>query len=239
MYKYGEERNPMGYALLFIAIPLLIINWLFLVLHIYDQIKFKWDYSMFHLIMFGLYLLFSICLECIYFSAGFQFVFNNNSMIVSGIYGFVGGFVRPLFHAVYVVIKYIVSIIILLCARDVDTGSDFWLYGIPILMELWIIGLFFARRKNRPKPWRWLELKIWRPFVEVFWNIAVRRYKVRNPNEVSNRIKWLDLDQNVQSKEESQSIEHEKADVQDNQDQDVDYQRHSRLVRAISQHADV
>ena len=54
-------------------------------------------------------------------------------------------------------------------------------------MELWLFGLFFARRNNRPEPCVCFEERLSRPFVELFWNCAVRRYMIRNPDEVRPR----------------------------------------------------
>ena len=229
MYKYGEERNPIGYTLFFISTPLLITNWILLILYESDVTNFKWDENVANYIMLGIYLLFSICLECIYFQAGYKFVFDNNSMIVSGIYGFLGGFVRPLFHGIYVGIKYIVAVVMIFC---VNGGAGFWLYGVPFLMELWLLGLFFARRKNRPSPCKCWELKVWRPFVEVFWGCAVEKYKRRNPKEVPNKIRWKDLGEKdkANAKEDSESLKDDELKKE---------KRHSRLVRTISQHADI
>ena len=243
MYKYGEEKNPFGYIMFSLAATLLLANYLLLWLFLFNVINFNWSYQRFHLIMFSVFLLFSVILECIYFQAGYQFVFNNNSMIVSGIYGFLGGFVRPLFHGIFVIIKYIVSIIILILIGIDTSGVGFWLYGVPLLMELWLFAYFFARRKNRPHPWRWLELNIWRPFVEIFWRIAVRKYKVRNPKEVPTKVRWRDLNEGKQpekAKEDSISLKDGDEEANDGKDEKVNEERrHSRLVRTISQHADI
>ena len=104
MLKYGKQRNPWGYTLFAIALILSFANWLLLVLYIVDiadigtMTTIQWDYDRFILVLCGTYLVCSVFLECIYFQGAYTFVFESNTSIDAGIYGFVDGFVRPFFY---------------------------------------------------------------------------------------------------------------------------------------------
>merc|ERR1711879_420596 len=106
--------------------------------------------------------------------------------------GFLTGFARPFFHFIYVFLKYIVVIVLLICGGNIE--SPFYPFGIPFLLQMWLIGLFFAAKNNRPQPWTWLELNVWRPIAEYGWNIAVRKYIARNPeNAKPGSPRWREI----------------------------------------------
>ena len=98
-------------------------------------------------------------------------------------------------------------------------------------MQFWVFFLFFARRKNRPNPCVCLELKIWRPFVEFWWRIAEKKYIQRNPNETAPTPRWQTIKQEANNEESGSSLKEKK--------DDEEKKRHSRLLRKISQHADI
>eukprot|EP01084_Bolivina_argentea_P163332 284159_1 len=235
MMKYGIKRNPFGYTIFSIGSLALIINWILLLISLYnnDLLSFNWS-DLYLLIMFAIYLIFSIMVEYIYFSAGHVFVFENNSCIVSGIYGFLGAFVRTFFHGLYVIVKYIVIILIIVIVAVSDT-KIFYLYIFPFVMELLLFFLFFSRKKNRPEPCICFELKIWRPFVEYWWYVAIKTYKQRNPDEPVNKIRWKDI---TQPKESDESSSDKKQHENINKKTEIT-QRQRRLLRTISQHADI
>ena len=232
MLKYGIKRNPWGYALFAAGIMLLVANW---ILYLIDCLNgnimsLQWGYVRCWRAMMGVYLSCSVCLESIYFRAGYTFVFQNNSAVISGIYGFLKGFVRPFFHGIYVLLKYVVVVVFLLCGGG-DIGASFDRFAVPFLLQIWMLGLFVAAKKNRPTPCVWWELKVWRPIVENGWDVALLKYKTRNPESVPPVLQWIAI--------QEEDSGNDRGGNENITAQDTAAQKESKLFRQISRGLDI
>ena len=231
MQKYGfdKKRNPWGYTIFSLGTAIFIINWTLLLIHSLNDnlIPFEWGYDRFWRVTFAVYIGFSFCLESIYFRWGYKFVFEKNSA-VNSIDIFRGAFTRPFFHVICVVVEYILCSIMLVFGEDGDIS--FYRFGIPFLLQIWLICLFFCAKLNRPSPCTWLELKLWRPIVECAWNIAIKNYVARNPNDRPPKLVWREkLDGNTNNDAAGQTMTA----------QDDVAQRQMKLHRTISTTTDI
>ena len=148
MLKYGKQKNPWGYTLFAIALILSFANWLLLVLYTVDIADIgtittiQWDYNRFILVSCGTYLVCSVLLECIYFRAAYTFVFESNASLDAGIYGFVGGFVRPFFYGLQILFKKVLIVALLIWGNIENVV--FYQYALPLLLEVWMFWICFG-----------------------------------------------------------------------------------------------
>ena len=207
--KYGRQRNPWGYVVFGIAFAVSLANWILLVLYtVHSRLYtvdsvYRYSYDWFRLVLCVTYLVCSVLEEGIYFRASWHFVMGCNSSLDAGIYGFVGGFVRPFFYGIQVINKKIVILALLICGHS--DNVMFYQYALPLMLQMWMFFLFYSGRKNRMKPCICLELKCWRPFVEIWWNVARERYKSRNPEALYiPSLQWRDLESNLEEHSKDQ-----------------------------------
>lgn len=214
--KYQRKTNPKGKKIALIGIAMFIVNNILVIISSFNPDYYQYKYNLFFVIQLLIYLTISIFLEIIYFNIAIKFVFMDSSL-VCGIYGFIEGFVRPLFRGIYCFVKYII-IIILIFITSIEYQTDsyhlkFYHYVLPLLLEIWFISGFFTSRKNRPRPTLCIEKTLWRPFIEIFWNLAVAQYNKRNKIPLTRTAEWRDIrelekemkEQEVREKEERKS----------------------------------
>eukprot|EP01084_Bolivina_argentea_P266729 452545_1 len=195
--KYRKQKNPKGKILLYLGSTLLLFNYVIIVLNLLDIISNSHiSYSLLFFVHILLYFVLSLFQEYIYFTSAFVLVFDMDSSMTSA-YGFLDSFVRPLFCGVYCIVKYFVIIFVLIISilDYINSGysTHIYQYALPFLLEIWFLALFYTIRRNRPKPCVSLELKCWRPFVMIFWNIASERYIKRNPKNGTPIPDWRNI----------------------------------------------
>lgn len=194
MQKYGlaERRNPWGYTILSLGTAIYIVNWTLFLIHSFNGnlIPFEWGYASFWRVTFAVYIGFSFCLESIYFRWGYKLIFQKNGA-VNSIDIFCEAFGRLFFHGIFVVLQSIACAVMLIFGEDGNVS--FYRFGIPLLLQIWLIATFFCSKYNRPSPCTWFELNVWRPIVECAWHVAIKNYISRNPNETPPNLVWIEI----------------------------------------------
>eukprot|EP01083_Nonionella_stella_P080089 219896_1 len=195
MIKYQKRTNPVGNAVAALGSIAIGIN---IIIAIHSSATSNYyDFNLYSAIQFIIYLGISVPLEAIYFHISFIFVFRKDSSVCAGIYGFLDGFVRPLFRSFYCMLKYLIVFIVCLVSLGDYVNSKesiaFHSYVLPFLLEAWFVACFFTMRRNRPHPPQCMEVMCWRPFIEIFWRYAVRGYNGRNSVPLRRNIEWADM----------------------------------------------
>eukprot|EP00484_Ammonia_sp_Unknown_P020069 CAMPEP_0197030884 /NCGR_PEP_ID=MMETSP1384-20130603/10021_1 /TAXON_ID=29189 /ORGANISM="Ammonia sp." /LENGTH=376 /DNA_ID=CAMNT_0042460315 /DNA_START=154 /DNA_END=1284 /DNA_ORIENTATION=+ len=197
LIKYQKKVNPVGEKLSILGALLFIANIVTVCISLY--LPLHYDFNLFLIIHICIYLAISLPLEYIYFDITRQFIFHRDSSVCAGIYGFLDGFVRPVFRGVYCVVKYAVAVSVLIVViMDYVTDSynvDFFQYALPALLQLWYISLFLTSKKNRPSAPKCIDVSCWRPFVERYWRSAAKNYNARNKAPLTRRVQWKDAAQ--------------------------------------------
>ena len=187
-----------------------MVTWSLLLSDTLGILAWGWHCERYLAIMCRVYMLLLLPLEYVYFEAAHACLLVSDSPIHSGIYGFYKALVGTLFHALYAVCKYGLVAVMLLMSVLQGMDAAVFRFGMPFLMQVWLLALFFTRNGNRPRPRACtrLDMAVMRPLTAFWWGIAASNYAERNPkdlHQIPSIARWM----NEGKKEDVPQEEHE------------------------------